>query len=159
MFAEYFHSDANQNQSTDEVDVDLEPTAELDAYHAADYGDDKAAEGYQRGSERKDVAARDEQQACGEGVDAVGNGEDDEHLQRSVRCVFRLLLVAFETLDDHLSADETENAEGYPVVVCSYDVDEIDSDRPSYDWHKTLEATEEEGYEQYPWPVVASVAD
>lgn len=59
MFAEYFNTNRDKYQSSYQVDVDLEPTTELDAYHAADYGDDEAAEGYYRGSECKGVATCD----------------------------------------------------------------------------------------------------
>jgi hypothetical protein len=147
VFGEDLHPDPQQDEAAD----DLGPAPQRVADPAPEEDpDDGEGEGHEADDEARQPD-RDLQEgqaeADGEGVDARGDREDEEHPAAGgiVRPDLRL---APPRLPEHLPAHEGEEAEGDPVV----DLSDVGLDRPARqpadDRHQELEEPEVEGEAQ-----------
>ncbi len=154
MLYQYLHTDADKDQPAEELHAQVEPFAAENPDEASDDGNHERgdADGGEREGQRVQVpvAGEGERDSHGQGVDAGGYGQGENHLQ--VGRVEAAFLFVPEMFTDHPDTQKGQQAEGYPVVVRFYQIAEAAGSQPPDERHQGLEKPEEEAHLQESTP-------
>lgn len=92
------------------------------------------------------VSCTGKRNADGECIDARGDGQ--HQLRREFVRIEMLYFFWLESLFDHLRPDESQQAEGNPMIDGLKIMAEMADSQPSYQGHKRLKESEEEGHSE-----------
>ena len=150
MLNEYFDSDSDEDDTSDEVGWESESLTNIHADDAADDGHDERGDTndddwWCDGSEGFHAHTL-ERDSYGKGIDAGSycQQQNDGELTR----VERVASASTEMVDHHLYADNGQQTECNPMVV-GFDIFAVDRDAiPSEEWHQRLKDSKTKGHDE-----------
>lgn len=146
MPEEDFEADSDEDEASCDFDFDFKEVTGPFADDPAGPGDREGNQADEDDGHKNMFGDKREGKADGQGIDAGGDAQDqqDEHLGGIWRFFFGLFNL--KGLEDHLAADEGQQAEGDPVIHGLNPLVQLIPGHPPEQGHEGLKTAEEQGH-------------